>query len=96
MARTRSILFTDLPEHTLNTLHEIEGVASSQSLTNSAAFIGYAHSFSPKIMKGKEKLKYLDNLNSKSAMTGLFSFLTTFVHSLAEREKRKVLKKNEN
>eukprot|EP00978_Attheya_sp_CCMP212_P026346 scaffold86484_cov45-Attheya_sp.AAC.3 len=44
--------------------------------------------FSPDLLRGKLKLKYLNYLKERGFL-GLYSFLTTFVGSLAQAEKRK-------
>lgn len=46
---------------------------------------------SPNLLSGSLKVKYLDHLKT-IGFDGLHGFLTTFVGSLVEREKRKVLK----
>jgi hypothetical protein len=57
-------------------------VSSSSSQNNSN------RTFSPDLLRGKLKLKYLNYLK-KRGFVGLYTFLTTFVGSLAQAEKRK-------
>ena len=80
------------------------------SISKGATFAGFAYAFMQKLkhlqnkrgnlnlgkseLVGKIKVKYLDYLRDKG-FTNIYTFLTTFVGSLAEREKRKKRKANE-
>lgn len=76
---------------------------SALSITHGAVFAPYSsdfiHRISPKetntegfvpdILKGKMKQKFLDYLKNDCGMRGVHAFLTSFVSSLATREKRR-------
>lgn len=100
-ARSRSILFTQLTPRTLGYLQRRQDMATKAlSITHGAAFAEHAQEFlvssSSSLEKkdrdeirGALKVRYLDFLHQQEGFQGLFSFLTTFVGSLAEREQRR-------
>jgi hypothetical protein len=96
-ARANSICFTDVSRQTLAALHrDASRVKWALSITHGAVFAGYASEFMKKhklqddtnILRGKVKVKYLEYLKERG-LNGLYTFLTTFVGSLADREARK-------
>lgn len=100
MARSMSILFTDIDPDALASLHAAPAsakVASSLSITHGAVFAQYASDFlekrgvssaSPDLLKGAMKREYLHYLKNECGMHGLHAFLSTFVASLAKREEK--------
>lgn len=96
-ARANSICFTDLPRETLEGLHkDASHVRWALSITHGAVFAGYASDFMKthkldhnlNTLRGKLKVKYLEYLK-KRGLNGVYTFLTTFVGSLADREARR-------
>lgn len=96
-ARANSICFTDLPQETLERLHkDASHVRFALSITHGAVFAAYASDFmkmhkldhNPNAISGKLKVKYLEYLKERG-LNGVYTFLTTFVGSLADREARK-------
>ena len=93
MARSKSILFTDLTNETLEFLHDhYDSISVALSVTQGAAFHGYIKAFCGEsegdVLKGNVKLKYLDFLKAQG-LDGMYSFLTSFVSSLVSREERR-------
>jgi hypothetical protein len=68
------------------------------SITHGAVFVGYVSEFMKKhklqhdnntnLLRGKLKVTYLEYLKERG-LNGVYTFLTTFVGSLADREVRK-------
>ena len=97
-AHSNSILFTQLRPSTLAALQQYGGrVSKTLSLTHGAPFVGYSrdflHSQGPNLsvrddLRGKQKVLYLDYLKTRG-LCGIYSFLVTFVASLANREQRR-------
>lgn len=92
-ARSRSICLTELSPEALASLYkEPERVKLALSITHGAIFAGYARDFlkqnkldgqSPDVvLRGTIKVKYLEYLKERG-LNGIYSFLTTFVASLA-------------
>lgn len=103
-ARSNSICFTDLSRETLELLHKDSAqVRWALSLTHGAAFAGYAKRFLkkhkleefPNVIRGKTKVKYLEFLKEQG-LNGVYSFLTTFVAFLANRESKRKRARDDN
>jgi len=102
-ATKMSVLFTSLAPGTLDKLKNPlldTIVRKSLSITHGAIFAQHASDFlstrnhealdsSIDQLKGKLKQEYLDYLHENCGMKGLYSFLVTFIGSLAKREKKK-------
>jgi hypothetical protein len=95
-ARHNSILFTEISPELLRGLHLDEESSKALSVTHGATFAGHAADFcekhrlsSPDAILGRVKVKYLDFLREHHGLDGIYTFLTTFVGSLADREARK-------
>jgi hypothetical protein len=79
---TTSCLFNEISEVVLAAVGKDQ--QSALSITHSAAFVGYY------VAGPRNRAKYVDELRERG-LTGLHSFLVTFVGALAEREQRKHL-----